>query len=73
MVHTQPSVLSKMSHDFSFASAVALFGLQLRKSQFINNTTKEDVIGLAQFGRGEDKQGYRSEFIRMVKSTNFEL
>lgn len=72
MVHTQFDVVSKMSQDFNFASAVALFGLQLRKSQFTNNATKENVISLAELGRKTDKHGYRAEFIRLVKAMDYD-
>jgi len=72
MVHAQKDEVAEMSQDFKFVSSVALFGLQLRKSQFTNNATKEDVIKLAELGRSEDKQGYRAEFIRMVKATDYD-
>lgn len=73
MVHIQKSEETEMSADFKFASAVALFGLQLRKSQFTNNASFSTVLKLAEQGRGEDKQGYRAEFIRLVNATNKEL
>lgn len=58
------------SEDFNFTAAVALFGMQLRNSEFHNNSKLEDVVALAESGRGEDKNGYRAEFIRLVKSTS---
>jgi Ca-activated chloride channel family protein len=60
--------LSKASTDFQFAVAVALFGQQLRKSVFIDTFKTEDVVQLAESGRGNDKSGYRAEFIRLVQS-----
>ena len=62
-----------MSEDFQFSAAVALFGQQLRKSKFTNKTTYKDVIVLAEKGRGKDVNGYRAEFIRLVKSANDKL
>ncbi len=56
------------SQDFKFSAAVALFGMQIRKSDFVNKLNKNDVIKLAEAGRGSDKEGYRAEFIRLVKS-----
>jgi len=56
------------SKDYNFSSAVALFGMQLRGSKYTNNTTYTDVIALAEKGRGIDKDGYRAEFIRLVKT-----
>jgi Ca-activated chloride channel family protein len=57
-----------MSPDFGFASAVALFGMQLRKSQYTNGTNSSAVLDLAGKSRGEDRQGYRAEFVRLVKT-----
>ncbi|QRM90046.1 DUF3520 domain-containing protein [Lacinutrix sp. WUR7] len=68
MVHVQKDIVDTASPDMQFAAAVALFGMQLRQSQFYNNSSVEDVISLAKLGRGEDTLGYRSEFIRLVKS-----
>ncbi|PKA84549.1 Ca-activated chloride channel family protein [Ulvibacter sp. MAR_2010_11] len=56
------------SEDFKYAAAVALFGMQLRKSVFINTQSAKDVIALAEAGKGPDNEGYRAEFIRLVKS-----
>ena len=57
-----------MNPDFDFASAVALFGMQLRESELTNYAEKDLVISLAEAGRGEDPDGYRAEFIRLVKT-----
>ena len=45
-------------------------GVQLRNSEFIDTKRKEDVIALAEAGKGTDSDGYRAEFIRLVKSSN---
>lgn len=66
--HVLANETAQISPDFSFTSAVALFGLHLRKSQFTNDSTFDDVTELAENGIGNDKNGYRSEFIRLVKS-----
>ena len=68
MVHIQNNQITKASYDMNFASAVALFGMQLRQSKYFNNVSVSKVIALAENGRGEDKEGYRAEFIRLVKS-----
>ncbi|WP_421825011.1 YfbK domain-containing protein [Flagellimonas oceanensis] len=65
---TVKNALDQISPDFSFAASVALFGLHLRKSQFTNNSELEDVVQLAGAGLENDNQGYRAEFIRLVKS-----
>ena len=68
MVHIQKTDISQASKDMNFASAVALFGMQLRNSQYFNKAEVSKVIELAENGRGEDKDGYRAEFLRLVKS-----
>ena len=71
MVHVQDINISKASEDMNFASAVALYGMQLRNSKYDNDSKLEKVIELAEKGRGEDKNGYRAEFIRLVKSYDY--
>ncbi|SFR82211.1 vWA domain-containing protein [Maribacter stanieri] len=73
LVHVQNSNTQEMSKDFQFSAAVALFGQQLRKSAFNNKASLNDVIVMAENGRGVDKNGYRAEFIRLVKSINEKL
>jgi Ca-activated chloride channel family protein len=68
MVHIQKDEVQEASEDLIFASAVALFGMQLRQSKFHNNSTAKDVVSLANKARGEDNDGYRAEFIRLVSS-----
>lgn len=63
------SSIENAPEDLKFSAAVALFGMQLRKSEFINTKKKEDVIALAEAGKGTDADGYRAEFIRLVKSS----
>ena len=40
----------------------------LRDSHYKGDFTYEDVISLARYSRGEDKNGYRGEFILLVKT-----
>ncbi len=54
----------------NFAASIALFGMQLRHSKFHNNSNKKDVVALARLGIGEDKDGYRSEFLRLVETVS---
>ena len=68
MIHVQKDEISELSNDMKFASAVALFGMKLRKSQYFNNAKQNQILELAKNGRGEDRLGYRAEFIRLVKS-----
>ena len=56
------------SQNFRFSAAVAEFGLVLRDSEFKGNASFEDIISLAQMGRSEDPEGYRGEFIKLVRT-----
>ncbi|HEY3394301.1 MAG TPA: von Willebrand factor type A domain-containing protein, partial [Lacipirellulaceae bacterium] len=55
------------STDFQFAAAVAGFGLLLRESQHKGNLTYAAALELAQAGLGVDEQGYRAEFVEMIR------
>lgn len=68
-VKDENSAIESASEDFKFSAAVALFGMQLRNSEFISTKRKADVITLAEAGKGTDKDGYRAEFIRLVRSS----
>jgi len=60
-------VLAKASDNFRFAAAVAEFGMLLRNSKFKREGSWKQVLELARGAKGEDKHGYRAEFIRMVE------
>lgn len=66
--HIVSDEVSKASDDMKFAASVALFGMHLRKSDFCNKSSYIDILQLAESGRGPDKEGYRAEFIRLVKT-----
>lgn len=58
----------KISPDFKFASSVAWFGLVLRDSKLIKDKDLNTISTLAKEGKSDDKEGYRSEFIRLVET-----
>ncbi len=62
--------LNKTSENFKWSAAVAGFGMLLRESEYIKDFQYEDVLQLAQNSKGKDVDGYRIEFINMVKSLN---
>lgn len=68
----QGEILDKneLSDNFRFSAAVAEFGLILRDSEFKANARLEQVVKLAISAKGEDEEGYRAEFITLVKSTS---
>jgi Ca-activated chloride channel homolog len=57
------------STDFRFAAAVSYFAHILRSSQYVGSYTLKDIQQLAENARGEDKQGYKQEFIELVKNS----
>ncbi|MFD0940024.1 vWA domain-containing protein [Pedobacter boryungensis] len=54
--------------NFRFAAAIAEFGMLLRQSEYKQNSSFAQVITLAEGAMGKDKEGYRSEFLRLAKS-----
>ncbi|HEY5346320.1 MAG TPA: VWA domain-containing protein [Verrucomicrobiae bacterium] len=59
---------ARASTDFKFATAVAEFGMLLRGSEFAGNANYGSVLELAQAAKGTDAEGYRSEFLTLVKT-----
>ncbi len=59
--------LDETSDNFRFSAAIAEFGLILRDSRYREEATIEQVIALAKGARGDDEEGYRSEFLKLVK------
>lgn len=56
------------SMNFNFSAAVAEFALLLRDSKYKGTANYDQVVELAMKSKGEDPEGYRSEFIRLVKA-----
>jgi Ca-activated chloride channel family protein len=54
------------SLDFTFASAIAEFGMVLRDSPNKGRSTIDDVIARARRTLGEDEYGYRAEFVNLA-------
>jgi Ca-activated chloride channel homolog len=63
--------LKNSSENFRFSAAVALYGMLLRESEYTGDHSFKEVIALAENARGLDTEGYRKEFINMVKTTPF--
>ena len=55
------------SDDFRFASAVALFGMLLRNSDYSGIATLEMIEKLAGDSMGEDPSGFRAEFVDLIR------
>lgn len=66
-VNDQHILLSNASANFRFASAVAAFSMVLRNSEFRQSATYDVAWKLAKDALGDDKEGYRSEFLQLLK------
>jgi Ca-activated chloride channel homolog len=58
--------VGELTPNLGFAAAVAQFGMLLRGSEFKGASTWSSVQELARRHRGEDADGYRAEFVRLV-------
>jgi Ca-activated chloride channel family protein len=68
IVKNSETYFNNASDDFKFSTAVALFGMKLRHSKFAKNVAYNDIAEIAISSKGEDKNTYRSEFIRLVET-----
>ena len=59
--------MEEASDSFRFASSVAGFAEILRNSHYLKSYTYENVVKQAEQAKGQDKFGYRSEFIQLVR------
>lgn len=64
------SGINTTSANYRFAAAVAEFGMLLRNSAFAQQASYKDVISLAGNALGEDKEGYRKEFVDLVRKAH---
>ena len=53
--------------DLKFAAALAEFGMILRDSDYKGNGSLQQVIEWAQQGTGADMNGYRADFVELVR------
>ncbi|QRQ99559.1 vWA domain-containing protein [Dyadobacter sandarakinus] len=66
-VKTKPKAFAECSADVRFAASVAEFGLLLRHSEFRGSASYQDAAAHAQSALGNDKEGYRSELVRLIR------
>jgi Ca-activated chloride channel family protein len=67
IARTSVATLERLSPDFRFAASVAAFGQLLRGGKYVGNFDYGDVEQLARGALGEDPEGYRREFVSLVK------
>lgn len=67
-IANQSKPLAGASDDFRFAAAIAEFGMLLRESSYAGESSFDEVLELAKNAKGNDLEGYRSEFIRLAET-----
>lgn len=60
--------LENTSENFRFAASVAQFGMLLRNSEFKQSSSYNNAWKLASGALGDDKEGYRSEMLKLMKN-----
>ncbi|HKV11367.1 MAG TPA: VWA domain-containing protein [Thermoanaerobaculia bacterium] len=58
------------SENLRFAAAVAELGLLLRESPYKSGATYDQVAAMAGKALGDDREGYRAEFLRLVDAAS---
>ena len=61
------------SEDFRFAAAVASFGMLLRNSEYKGSSSFAGVRAMAENAQGNNRGGYRSEFLTLVDQAAHDL
>jgi Ca-activated chloride channel family protein len=64
---TSAMSLDRTSNDFRFAASVAAFGQLLRGGKYMENFGYDEIVALAKGGLSKDDEGYRREFVSLVK------
>jgi len=65
--------LNNASDNFKWSSAVAEFGMLLRDSKHKSQANYAQVLSLAKGSKGNDSNGYRAEFIRLVEMCEMQV
>jgi Ca-activated chloride channel homolog len=69
VVRDQHKALEQASENFRFAVSVAGFGLLLRDSEYKGGVSYGMLVALAKNALGKDTEGYRAEFLHLMKAT----
>ncbi|MCB9266535.1 MAG: von Willebrand factor type A domain-containing protein [Lewinellaceae bacterium] len=67
VIESRSAGFPEATNDFQFAAAVAAFGMKLRKSPFNKKLRFSDIYRLAEQAIGSNPNGYRKEFLELVK------
>jgi Ca-activated chloride channel homolog len=69
VLQDEPVAAEKSSDNFCFSACVAEYAMILRDSEFRGTSSLDHVLKLAKAAKGDDKFGYRAEFINLVERT----
>lgn len=72
-VPNSKTTFTDASENFRFSAAVAMVGMILSKSRFMDESHLKDAVSLAHAARGKDEDGYRAEFVRLAKIVDQQL
>lgn len=59
--------IEQAPEDFRLAASVAQFGMLLRSSPYKGTASYESALKLANGARGDDPEGYRAEYVQLLK------
>lgn len=67
IVYDEFKQFENASNNLKFSVSVIEYGMLLRDSEFKGNSNYKGIIKLAKESKGEDEEGYRAEFIKLVE------
>jgi Ca-activated chloride channel family protein len=73
IVYNKKTDFANASENCKFSCAVAGFGMLLRDSKYKGTSNFKTIIAQAKQAKGKDEDGYRSEFIRLVETSELLL
>ncbi len=62
--------IQQLAKDIQFSTSVAAFGQKLRGITYTDGYSYDEILSLAKSSLGDDKYGYRSEFLGLVRLAN---
>lgn len=70
VVNTGMRNLYHASLNARFATSVAMFGMLLKNSEHKGESSWDKVLALGKSGKGMDEDGYREEYLKLVKKAS---
>ena len=70
LISKSTQTTDKASQEFRFSAAVASFAMLLKNSQYKGTANFDTVLKLAKGAKGKDRNGYRAEFIDLVRKAS---